>query len=116
MERALVVQRAANKLYAAEASIDKAMADAAMLILELQSVRSDLNISATFADEATGQATASIAALAQARSAMVADGRSQAAPRHPDEAQRHWRQASAGQQQRGARPPASGRLSFIRQF
>ena len=29
MERALVVQRAANKLFTAEASIDKAMADAA---------------------------------------------------------------------------------------
>ena len=72
MERALVVQRAANKLYAAEASIDKAMADAATLIVELQSVRSDLNTAATFADEATAKATASIAALAQARSAMVA--------------------------------------------
>lgn len=72
MERALVVQRAANKLYAAEASIDRAMADAAALIVEMQSVRSDLNISATFADEATAEATASLAALAQARSAMVA--------------------------------------------
>ncbi len=72
MERALVVQRAANKLYAAEASIDKAMADAAMLLVELQSVRSDLNVSATFADEATAKTTASLAALSQARTAMVA--------------------------------------------
>ena len=72
MERALVVQRAANKLYAAESSIDKAMADAATLIVELQAVRSDLNTSATFADEATAKVTASLAALAQARSAMVA--------------------------------------------
>ena len=72
MERALVVQRAANKLFTAEASIDKAMADAAMLMMELQTVRQDLNISAVFADEATAKLVQSLAALAEARSAMVA--------------------------------------------
>jgi hypothetical protein len=72
MERALVVQKAANKLFATEASIDKAMADAAMLLIELQTVRAELNTSAIFADEATAKATASLAALAQARSAIVA--------------------------------------------
>ena len=72
MERALVLQHAANKLYAAEASIDKAMADASLLIMELQKVRTDLNLSATFADEATAKAAQSLATLAQARSAMVA--------------------------------------------
>ena len=72
MERALVVQRAANKLFAAEASIDQAMADAATLMVEFQAVRQELNTSAIFADEATVKLVQSLAALAQARSAMVA--------------------------------------------
>ena len=72
MERALVVQKAANKLFAAENSIDKAMADTAALMMEFQVVREELNISAVFADEATSKVVATLAALAQARSAMVA--------------------------------------------
>ena len=72
MERALVVQKAANKLFAAEASIDKAMADASALMLELQAVREELGLSTIFANEATAQTIASMSALAQARTAMVA--------------------------------------------
>ena len=72
MERALVLQHAANKLFAAESSIDKAMADASLLMVELQKVRTELNLSAIFADEATAKAVESLAALAQARTAMVA--------------------------------------------
>lgn len=72
MERALVVQKAANKLFAAEASIDKALADASALMLELQAVRQELNLSAIFADGASSKAVEAMSALAQARTAMVA--------------------------------------------
>ena len=72
MERALVVQKTANKLFATEASIDKAMADAAALMMEMQSARQELNVSATFGDEATAKVVASLSALAQARTAIVA--------------------------------------------
>ena len=72
MERALVLQQAANKLYAAESSIDKAMADASLLMVELQKVRSELNLSAVFADEATAKTVHALSALSQARTAMVA--------------------------------------------
>lgn len=71
MERALVVQKAANKLFAAEAAIDKAMADASALMIELQAARSELNVSAIFGDEATAKVVESLSALAQARTAMV---------------------------------------------
>ncbi len=72
MERALVAQRVANKLFAAESSIDKAMADASTLMMEFQTVRQELNTSAVFGDEATAKLAQSLAAMAQARSAMVA--------------------------------------------
>ena len=72
MERALVVQKAANKLFATETSIDKAMADAAMLLVELQTVRSELNVSAVFADAATAKVASTLSALSQARSEIVA--------------------------------------------
>src|SRR5579875_1882933 len=71
MERALVVQKAANKLFAAEKAIDQAMADASALMVELQAVRQELNLSAIFADGATAKVVESMSALAQARTAMV---------------------------------------------
>ncbi len=72
MERALVVQRAANKLFAAEAAIDKALADASALLIELHAVRQELNLSAIFADGASAKTVESMSALSQARTAMVA--------------------------------------------
>jgi type II secretory pathway predicted ATPase ExeA len=72
MERALVVQRAANKLFAAENAIDKALVDASALMIELQAVRQELNLSAIFADGASAKVVESMSALAQARTAMVA--------------------------------------------
>lgn len=72
MERALVVQKAANKLFAAENAIDKALVEASSLMLELQAVRQELNLSAIFADGASAKVVESMSALAQARTAMVA--------------------------------------------
>ena len=72
MERALVVQKAANKLFAAEASIDKALADASALMMEMQAAREELGLSAVFGNEGTVQVIAAMSALAQARTAMAA--------------------------------------------
>ena len=72
MERALVAQQVANKLFATEDSIDQAIANASLLMGELIKARQELGVSAVFADESFTKATAAIAALGQARTAMVA--------------------------------------------
>ena len=72
MERALVAQQVANKLFATENTIDQAIADAAMLVSELVKARQELGVSAVFGDEAFNKATSALAALGQARSSIVA--------------------------------------------
>ncbi len=72
MERALVAQQVANKLFATENAIDQAIADAAALVGELIKARQELGVSAVFGDEAMSKATVALAALGQARTAMVA--------------------------------------------
>ena len=72
MERALVAQCVANKLFAAENSIDQALADASALVGELIKARQELGVSAVFADASFTRATAALAALGQARTDMVA--------------------------------------------
>jgi hypothetical protein len=72
MERALVVQHCANKLFATENSIDQAIADAAALVSELVKARHEIGFSAILGDESFAKATAALAALGQARSAVVA--------------------------------------------
>ena len=72
MERALVAQQVANKLFATEDAIDKAIANASLLVGELVTARQELGVSAVFADESFTKATAALAALGQARTAMVA--------------------------------------------
>ncbi len=72
MERALVAQQVANKLFATEDAIDQAIANAALLVGELVKARQELGVSAVFGDESFTKATAALAALGQARTAMVA--------------------------------------------
>ena len=72
MERALVAQHVANKLFATENAIDTAIADASALLGQLVTARQELGVSTVFADGAFIQATAALSALSQARTAMVA--------------------------------------------
>jgi hypothetical protein len=72
MERALVAQHVANKLFATENSIDQAIADASLLVGELVKARKELGVSAVFGDEAFAKTTAAMAALGEARTAIVA--------------------------------------------
>ena len=52
MERALVAQQVANKLFATENAIDNAIADASALVGELVKARQELGVSTVFADGA----------------------------------------------------------------
>ena len=72
MEKALVCQRVANRIWATEKAVDAAMAEAASLMMSIAEARVDLGLSAIVADEATQKVAQAIATLADARRAVVA--------------------------------------------
>lgn len=72
MEKAFVAQRVATKLFATEASVDQAMVEATELMAEMLKARKDVHASLVFADDAQVKLMEAIAALSQARTAMVA--------------------------------------------
>lgn len=71
MEKVFVVKRVAAKLHGTEAAIDVAMVQAAEMMAELVQARKDLGLSATVASDATAKVMAAMAALSEARTAMV---------------------------------------------
>lgn len=71
MDKAFVVQKVANKVWAAENSVDAAMADAAALMVELASARQEMKFSAELTEKATADLVTAIASLGQARAALV---------------------------------------------
>src|SRR3569833_1506012 len=71
MEKVFVAQRVAKKLFATEAAVDGAFAEAAELMSEMLSARKDVNASLVFADEAQVKLMEAMKALSEARSAMV---------------------------------------------
>ena len=71
MEKIFVVKKVAEQLWAAENAIDSAIADTARLMGGLVEARQDLQVSHIVTDAATGRIAESMAALAQARTAMV---------------------------------------------
>jgi uncharacterized protein YjcR len=72
MDRAFVAQGVANRLFATEASIDKALAEASQLMAEMVEARQTMRVSAVVGGEAVSKAAQTIAALSEARSAIVA--------------------------------------------
>ena len=72
MDRAFVAQGVANRLFATENSIDRALADASQLMAEMLEARQTLRVSAVVGGEATAKVAEAIAALSQARTAVVA--------------------------------------------
>ena len=72
MDKALVAQRVANRLFATEKAVDAAMAEAASLMMSIAEARTDLGLSAVVADTATGKVAEAIATLAEARRSVVA--------------------------------------------
>ncbi len=71
MEKIFVVKRVAAKLHGTEAAIDTAMVQAAEMMADMVQARKDLGLSATVASGATAKVMAAMAALSEARSAMV---------------------------------------------
>jgi hypothetical protein len=72
MEKALVAQRVANRLFATEKAVDAAMAEAASLMMSIAEARTELGLSAVVADTATSKVAEAIATLAEARRSVVA--------------------------------------------
>ena len=71
MEKIFVVKRVAAKLHGSEAAIDTAMVQVAEMMGELVQARKDLGLSATVAAGASAKVAAAVAALSEARTAMV---------------------------------------------
>ena len=71
MEKVLVARTVANKLFATEAAVDGALAEAAELMSVMLAARKDVNTSMVFADDCQVKLMEAMKALSEARSAMV---------------------------------------------
>jgi len=71
MEKVFVAQRVASKLFATENAIDAAMVEAAELMADMLKARKDIGLSAVVGDRASVKLVEALAALSEARSAMV---------------------------------------------
>jgi len=71
MEKAFVAQRVAKKLFATEAAVDSALAEAAELMSEMLQARRDVHVSMVFADDVQVKMMEAMKALSEARTAMV---------------------------------------------
>jgi hypothetical protein len=71
VEKVFVAQRVANKLFATENAVDTAMMEAAELMADMLKARKDLGLSAVVGDKASAKLVEALAALGEARSAMV---------------------------------------------
>ena len=71
MDKVLVAQTVANRLFATENAIDVALIEASQLLQAMLQARQDLRISAVVGDRAPAQLAQAIAALSAARSAVV---------------------------------------------
>ena len=72
MDKVIVARRVAAKLHATEAAVDAALAEATQLMGEMIRGRQETKISAISTDPSMAKVSAAIAALAEARTAMVA--------------------------------------------
>ncbi|MCC7266444.1 MAG: hypothetical protein IT546_03775 [Caulobacteraceae bacterium] len=72
MEKVFVAQKVANKLFATEGAVDQAMTEAAELLSAMLTAKSDLHLSTVVGDDAAANLVKAIAALGEARTAMVA--------------------------------------------
>ena len=71
MDKVLVAQTVANRLFSTENAIDTALMEASQLLQTMLQARQDLGLSAVVADKAPAQLSQAIAALTAARSAVV---------------------------------------------
>jgi hypothetical protein len=71
VDKVMVARRVAAQLHATEAAVDAALAQATQLMGEMIRGRQETKISAISTDPSMAKVSAAIAALAQARTAMV---------------------------------------------
>jgi hypothetical protein len=71
MDKTMVAQGVANKLFSTEKSIDAAIAESAALLTGLMAAREELRLSATVGDATSAKIVEAMSLLAQARSTMV---------------------------------------------
>jgi hypothetical protein len=71
LEKVLVAKKLANKLFAAEASVDAAIEASMTLLAGMAEARKEAGVSATVGNSATAKVAEAIAILAQARTAVV---------------------------------------------
>jgi hypothetical protein len=71
VEKVLVARRVATKLRATETAVDAALAEATELMGDIIRGRRELNVSAVVTDPSMAKIAAAVAALTEARTAMV---------------------------------------------
>jgi hypothetical protein len=71
VEKALIAQRVATKLFATENAVDAAILEASQLLAGLIEARTEIGFSAVLGDAAIGKVTVAISALSDSRRAMV---------------------------------------------
>jgi hypothetical protein len=71
MDKTLIVQGVANKLFATETALDNAIVEASNLMTGIIEARKELRVSAVFADETQSKVAEAIATLASARRSIV---------------------------------------------
>jgi hypothetical protein len=71
MDKALIAQTVANKLFATENAVDTAILEASKLMGGLIDARQEMRVSAVVGDDAVAKIAAALGALAEARKAVV---------------------------------------------
>jgi len=71
MDKALIAQTVANKLFATENAVDTAILEASKLMGGLIDARHEMRLSAVVGDDAVAKVAAALSALTEARKAVV---------------------------------------------
>jgi hypothetical protein len=71
MDKALIAQTVANKLFATENAVDAAIVEASTLLSGIIEARRDMRVSAVVTDDVMAKVAAAISALSDAQSAVV---------------------------------------------
>jgi hypothetical protein len=71
VEKALVAQRVANRLFATENAVDAAILESSQLMAAFMEARQEIGFAATLGGEAVNKVAAAMSALAEARQACV---------------------------------------------
>jgi hypothetical protein len=71
MDKVEIAQGVADRLFATEAAVDAALAEASMLVAEMMHARQSLKVSISAGDDAVAKVSQVISALADARKTMV---------------------------------------------